>query len=70
MVFGHLFVPMVNQWFGRTVIYLINCSRRSATHHRNETRCGFLLKIPHHLSSSSAEIVAATLKMDEIAKIF
>jgi hypothetical protein len=28
------------------------------------------LKIPHHLSSSSAEIVAATLKMDEIAKIF
>jgi C-terminal processing protease CtpA/Prc len=27
------------------------------------------LKIPDHLSSSSAEIVAATLKMDEIAKI-
>ncbi|CAH0337443.1 Ribonuclease R [Flavobacterium sp. CECT 9288] len=64
---------VVNQWFGRTVIYSDQRFAYEEAQHIIETKQDV---IPVEISITGAsyqvpaEIVAATLKMDEIAKIF
>jgi ribonuclease R len=57
---------VVNQWFGRTVIYSDQRFGGSAVYHRNEGRHNSEeISITGTSYQVSAEIVAATLKMDE-----
>ncbi|TDD78194.1 ribonuclease R [Flavobacterium caseinilyticum] len=64
---------VVNQWFGRTVIYSDQRFAYEEAQYIIETKDDL---IPEEISITgssyqvSAEIVAATLKMDELAKIF
>jgi ribonuclease R len=60
---------VVNQWFGRTIIY--SDQRYTKLKYNIETKDTIPEEIPYGSSYVvSDEIVAATLKMDELAKIF
>lgn len=64
---------VVNQWFGRTVIYSDQRFAYEEAQHIIETKQDVIpveISITGAAYQVPAEIVAATLKMDEIAKIF
>ncbi|QZK89034.1 ribonuclease R [Flavobacterium sp. CHNK8] len=64
---------VVNQWFGRTVIYSDQRFAYEEAQHIIETKQDVIpveISITGATYQVPAEIVAATLKMDEIAKIF
>ncbi|MGZ9677229.1 ribonuclease R [Flavobacterium sp. GNP001] len=64
---------VVNQWFGRTVIYSDQRFAYEEAQHIIETKQDVIpveISITGAAYQVPAEIIAATLKMDEIAKIF